>query len=230
VPTLRFHATDAQEHESIVARLGVSPEQVTTAANFPEPAVAEISPLAKPVDAVRLLFLSRVSPKKNLLFLLERLMEVPSSVAVALTIAGPQEDAAYWERCQRRIRALPAHVHVEAMGAVSHDQVRPLMAGHHVFVLPTFGENYGHSIVEALGTGRPVLLSDRTPWRGLAGQGAGWDLPLEDSAAFTAAIVAAARLDQSQFDAMCRSAHAFARRVATAAELRSQYVSLFSPR
>jgi hypothetical protein len=29
-------------------------------------------------------------------------------------------------------------------------------------------------------SGCPVLISDRTPWRGLEAQGAGWDLPLED--------------------------------------------------
>jgi hypothetical protein len=33
-----------------------------------------------------------------------------------------------------------------------------------------------------------VLISDRTPWRGLKEAGAGWDLSLDDPAAFVAAI------------------------------------------
>jgi glycosyltransferase involved in cell wall biosynthesis len=228
--SLRFHATDEQERESIVARLAVSPARVTTVANFPEPAVDQVTPLAKSPDAVRLLFLSRVSPKKNLSFLLERLQEVPPSIDVSLTIAGPLEDGEYWNRCARLIAGLPAHVCVEVVGAISHDDVRSLMARHHVFVLPTFGENYGHSIVEALGTGRPVLISDRTPWRGLADHGVGWDIPLEDPAAFTAALGTAARLDQGSFDAMCRSALAYAKDIASGEGLRTGYIELFTPR
>ncbi|MFN9369636.1 MAG: glycosyltransferase family 4 protein [Planctomycetia bacterium] len=227
---LHFHATDAQERESIVSRLGVPPVRVTTLANVPEPVAADPRPVEKSADAVRLLFLSRVSPKKNLAFLLERLREVPATVGVTLTIGGPQEDVAYWDRCSRLMHGLPKHVRVEAIGAVSHEQVRPLIERHHAFVLPTFGENYGHSIVEALGTGRPVIISDRTPWRNLVVQGAGWDLPLEEPAEFTRAIVAVARLDQTGFDRMARAALAYAGRLADTDALKSGYRALFAPR
>ena len=49
-------------------------------------------------------------------------------------------------------------------------------------------ENYGHSIVEALLCGTPVLISDSTPWRGLEAEGVGWDLPIADEAAFVRAL------------------------------------------
>lgn len=228
--SLRFHATDEQEGESIIARLPGSPARVTTLANFPESAVDRVTPLEKSPDAVRLLFLSRVSPKKNLSFLLERLQEVPPSINASLTIAGPQEDGHYWNRCARLIAGLPGHVRVEVVGAISHDEVRSLMTRNHVFVLPTFGENYGHSIVEAMGTGRPVLISDRTPWRGLADRGVGWDIPLEDPAAFTAALGAAACLDQGGYDELCRSALAYAKDIASGEGLRTGYIELFTPR
>jgi glycosyltransferase involved in cell wall biosynthesis len=54
--------------------------------------------------------------------------------------------------------------------------------------LPSLGENFGHVIVEALSAGCPILISDRTPWRGLAERGVGWDLPLEDPAGFRGVI------------------------------------------
>lgn len=230
LPALRFHATDDDERNAIIARLAVPPDHVTTAGNFPEPPADRLHPLCKVPASLRLLFLSRVSPKKNLAFLLERLQEVPSSIDVTLTIAGPHEDTTYWDRCMRLIDGLPRHVHVEDVGAVSHEEVRTLMLAHHVFVLPTFGENYGHSIVEALGAGRPVLVSDKTPWRHLADQGVGWDIDLSDPAAFTAAIIRAAQLDQEAFDSMCRSALDYARHATSADELRSRYIQLFTPR
>ncbi len=230
VPTLHFHATDDQEREAIVSRLAVSPAHVTTVANFPEPPGTALRPLAKSANAVRMLFLSRVAPKKNLVFLLERLRELPPDVEAHLTIAGPQEDAAYWKQCSRVIQDMGARVRVDAIGAVAHDQVRSLIEEHHVFVLPTFGENYGHSIVEALGSGRPVIVSDRTPWRDLATRGVGWDLCLEEPSAFTAAITAAARLDQASFDRMCHAALTFAQGISSNEELTRLYVEMFMPR
>jgi glycosyltransferase involved in cell wall biosynthesis len=52
------------------------------------------------------------------------------------------------------------------------------LAAHDLFFLPTRGENFGHAIYEALASGIPVLISDRTPWRNLESLGVGWDLPL----------------------------------------------------
>jgi glycosyltransferase involved in cell wall biosynthesis len=48
-----------------------------------------------------------------------------------------------------------------------------------MLALPSRGENFGHIVPEAWAAGCPVLVSDRTPWRNLAQQGVGWDLPLE---------------------------------------------------
>lgn len=222
-----FHATDDQEQRAILARLRVNPARIHVLPNVPEPPVREVTPLVKRPGAVSLLFLSRVAPKKNLLFLLDCLRTVPETVVTRLTIAGPTEDPAYWEQCSNRIAALPAHVVVTVTGAVSHDRVRTAMAAHHCYVLPTFGENYGHAIAEALGTGRPVLISDQTPWRGLEAAGAGWDLPLSDPGAFRDAIVTLAGMDQPAFDALAGSALSYARTRIRASTLTEDYATLF---
>jgi glycosyltransferase involved in cell wall biosynthesis len=49
---------------------------------------------------------------------------------------------------------------------------------------PTLGENFGHSIVEALWLGVPVLISDRAPWTNVQTFNAGWSLPLTHPQAF----------------------------------------------
>jgi glycosyltransferase involved in cell wall biosynthesis len=51
-------------------------------------------------------------------------------------------------------------------------------------LLPTLGENFGHSIIEALSAGLPVIISNRTPWKNLMVEGVGADLPLEDELEF----------------------------------------------
>lgn len=135
---------------------------------------------------LRICFLSRISPKKNLLEALRVLERVRASVQ--FDIFGPKEDMTYWRACERAIAALPPNVPARWMGVVAHDEVPKVLSRYDLFVLPTLGENFGHAVVEALAAGCPVLVSDRTPWRGLGEHGAGWDLPLGDAAHWAAAI------------------------------------------
>jgi glycosyltransferase involved in cell wall biosynthesis len=135
---------------------------------------------------VRVCFLARISPMKNLDYALGVLSQV--RVPVQFSIYGPVEDSRYWERCQRLMAALPAHVEVAYKGPIDHGEVVPTLARHDLFLFPTRGENFGHVIHEALEAGLPLLISDRTPWQHLAEKGVGWELPLDDRSAFVRRI------------------------------------------
>jgi glycosyltransferase involved in cell wall biosynthesis len=76
--------------------------------------------------------------------------------------------------------------------------------------LPTTGENFGHAIFEALSCAVPVLISDTTPWRGLAAIRAGWDLPLQDPTAFAAVIDAYLAMSEAERWQLQRGARAAA--------------------
>jgi glycosyltransferase involved in cell wall biosynthesis len=54
--------------------------------------------------------------------------------------------------------------------------------------LPTFGENFGHSIYEALAHGLPVMISDKTPWQNLEEKVAGWVFDLNEKMDFESAL------------------------------------------
>jgi hypothetical protein len=51
-------------------------------------------------------------------------------------------------------------------------------------------------VLESLAAGCPVLMSDQTPWRGLAASNAGWDLPLNQPRSFIQCVEALAGMDQ----------------------------------
>jgi glycosyltransferase involved in cell wall biosynthesis len=112
---------------------------------------------------LRAVFLSRISPKKNLDYLLRALHNV--SVAVELYIYGPSEDLRYWSLCQSLIQTLPDHISVAYKGEVLHEQVAATFAAHDLFIFPTHGENFGHVIYESLAAGTAVIVSDQTPWQ-----------------------------------------------------------------
>jgi glycosyltransferase involved in cell wall biosynthesis len=148
---------------------------------------------------------------KNLDFVLARLAEVDERVT--LNLYGPIEDADYWARCEAMIRKLPANVSVRQHGPVSQQRVFEELAANDLLFLPSRGENFGHAIFESLAAGTPVLISDRTPWRNLAAQNAGWDIALEEPQRFTAVLREAAGLPADAWLAKRHAARALAERM-----------------
>lgn len=222
-----FHATDAQEVLDIQAVFGKD-VQVVHAPNLPAPDQSDLTLIPKAAGTLKLLFLSRISEKKGVHLLLAALQQ--QTAEIVLDIVGPDEEPGYWARCEALIAQLPAHVQVRKHAPVPQAEVLALQAAAHLFVMPTLGENFGHAILEALSAGRPVLISDQTPWRELAGAMAGEDLPLADTAAWTAAIDRFARMDAPAWEAYARGAHAFAARHRAQSDAVAATEALFATR
>lgn len=129
-------------------------------------------------DRLRLVFVSRISPKKNISFALDGLKFVDAKVDY--DIYGPIEDDKYWSKCLEKIKELPQNVKVEYKGMLSPDTVISTMSYYDMFYMPTMGENYGHVIAEALCAGLPLLISNETPWKNLKQDNLGWDLGLQN--------------------------------------------------
>ncbi|WP_369652434.1 glycosyltransferase [Variovorax sp. V213] len=185
---LMWQASTEYEAEDIRAAVGPTAKKIAIARNLATrlPVVPpDHSPRALG-EPLRLVFLSRISPKKNLDFALRVLARVRKPVN--FRIYGPPEDLAYLNECKVLVEALAAHITVEWHDAVAPECVSTVMAQHDLFFFPTKGENFGHVIAEALGAGTPVLISDTTPWRGLAVEGVGNDFPLADADAFASRI------------------------------------------
>lgn len=155
---------------------------------------------------LRLVMIARIAPIKNIAFALEALRGCTQQVRFDLY--GPMEAPDYWAQCQEIIATLPANVSVEWHRPIPREEVPRALAAAHVFFMPTFGENFGHAIFEALFMGLPTLISDQTVWRGLEAQQAGADLPLGDTAPFTAMIERWAIMDAPEFAAWREGAQA----------------------
>jgi len=182
-------------------------------------------PLPKRPGEATVVFIARVVPMKNLAFALATLARVQGRVRFRL--CGPREDQNYWRECEPLLRTLPAGISVEFVGEIPHAQVAEVLAEAHLLFLPTLGENFGHVIHEALTAGCPVLISDRTPWRDLAANGAGWDLPLHDPAAFVAALERVVGLDVAGWQRMAAAARRYVQSGPLAIRAVEQNTALF---
>jgi glycosyltransferase involved in cell wall biosynthesis len=220
-----FHATDPTEVTDIKKKIGTT-HPVLEISNCPAKPVAQLTVIKKEPGFLKIIFIGRVHPIKNLYFFLQVLSKVKATVQ--LSIVGVLEDENYWNKCRMLINQFPESVTVDFLNELAPADLENCIESHHVLVLPTQGENFGHAIYETLALGRPVIISDQTPWRHLQDQQAGWDLPLHDSAGFEQAIECLAATNQTAFDNYCINAHRFAADFYNQLNSKQKYLQLFS--
>ena len=220
-----FHATDETEAADVRRFFGEG-VKVEVLPNFPAAPVEAGPAPKKEAGEVKLIYIGRIHPIKNLDYLLTVLKEVCTKVR--LTIVGSAEDAGYWDKCKQIIKELPQTVEVEWLGEIANDALPAITAGHHILVSPTHGENFGHAILEALSLGKPALISDQTPWRNLTAAKAGWDIPLDSPGRFREAIEQAGAFTQEEYDGWSRSARQYVKKIIDQQDLINNYQKLFS--
>lgn len=209
-----WHCSNDEEAAEVRKYFRCPPNRIFVARDLSGLASAPPTPRRRS-ERLRIAFLSRISPSKNLDGALKILAMV--SRPVEFQIIGPLEDREYWNTCETLISQLPTNVVVKYAGEIQPHQVEPTLRPFDLFLFPTHGENYGHVIREALSAGVPALLSDCTPWRGLEAKNAGADLPLDDLTRFARWIDGFAALDDARRHRMREGAHALGNDAATAA-------------
>ena len=219
-----WHAATESEAAAIRRAFGQS-ARVFVARDISLPPGPAPSPPPKLPGSLELVFLSRISPMKNLDFAFAALRGVHGKVR--FSIYGPIEDPGYWAACRRQADQLPGNVTIEYKGVVAPSDVSAVLAGHHLFFLPTRAESFGHAISESLLAGCPVLISDQTPWHDLEARHAGWDLPLAAPARFTAAIERCVAMSSEELATWSAGAYELGRSVALDPSLDEAYRAIF---
>jgi glycosyltransferase involved in cell wall biosynthesis len=178
--------------------------KIKSASNLPfkNPGYNEIYYKNKNKNSLKLVFLSRIVPKKNLLFALECLREIEiDEGSIEFAIYGPKEDSIYWTKCEQIIDTMKnKNIKVVYKGELKQEKVIEELSNYHAFFFPTFGENYGHVIVESMLAGCIPLISDQTPWQNLSDLKIGWDIGLDNKKGFIEAIHELLEMNQEQFN------------------------------
>lgn len=124
------------------------------------------------VDCRTALFLSRVHHKKGLLNLIAAWGSVKPQ-GWRLKIAGPDEGG-HLADVFSLVRKLRIEGSVVYVGEVDDFARKALYAEADLFVLPTYSENFGVVVAEALAAGLPVITTKGAPWKDLETFGCGW--------------------------------------------------------
>ncbi|MBO9635718.1 MAG: glycosyltransferase family 4 protein [Chitinophagaceae bacterium] len=223
---LLFHATDEQELKYVKKHFPSA--KVKVAANIPNVDNTDLTFPVKQRNELNAVYIARIHPHKNLHFFLQLFKELKPEYKLRFDIFGVADDEAYSARCRELAADLPGNVQVNFHGPLVNREVLPTLKHNHVFMLATLGENFGHAVFESLTAGRPVLISDQTPWRSLASVNAGWDLPLNDKQAFAGTIAELMEMGQDEYDVWAKGAKALALDFMTKQNYTSTYLRLFN--
>lgn len=164
-----IHFTSVQEAK-VSERFGVSTRDLV----IPLGVIPPQSPLKKggsevrqqfgiPLDVPLVLFMSRIDPKKGLNLLLpalEALLAEGLNFHFVLAGTNPQ-DPGYEEKIKSQIQTSPLRSHTTITGFVTGELKSALLQAADLFVLPSYYENFGIAVAEAMVAGIPVVISDQ---------------------------------------------------------------------
>lgn len=189
-----LHVTSVKEAEG-VRRLGlVNPVAVipngVTASEVDETGDATrfLEKHNLPAYPRRMLYLSRLHPKKGLELLFRALARaVRDPNAWQLIVAGPNDYPGYKAHLQRKATSLQLGDRVNFVGPVYGTDKNDAFAAADLFVLPTRSDNFALVVAEALVRGVPALTTEGAhPWTLLQQHRCGWWVPRRLSAIIAA--------------------------------------------
>lgn len=181
---LFFHSTSSEETQNINKYiLGSKLERIFYLPNIPDFPIMDVNEFrqldckVEETYVPKIIFVSRIHKKKNLLFALNLLAKTKQKYT--FDIYGPIEDELYWEECKKQIDEINDFHNINYCGVLNREQLFPTLLKYDIFLFPTLSENYGHVIAEALSSGCKLLISDNTPWQNLENEGVGWAISLD---------------------------------------------------
>lgn len=200
-----FHTTSTEEAKEIKEL-------------FPDNKIATLSNLSattffnnsvtKERGTLKLYFVSRISRKKNLHYVLNILKDVSISGSISFKIIGPEEDREYYLYCKELSKHLPNNVKVEFLGPIHNEDIMNYISNEQFFILPTLGENYGHVIAESLLNSKPVILSNTTPWnKDVSSYKMGYTLSLNDKEKWIGLISKLIDMDDKEYQELVKNTH-----------------------
>ena len=122
----------------------------------------------------RLIYLGRLHPKKGIEALIGALGDLPDDFSIDIYGAG---DAGYTAKLHQAAAHLGSRVCFR--GHVTGTDKTAAFARADLFVLPSYSENFGIAVAEALAHGLPVLTTTATPWQSLEARGCGRCIAME---------------------------------------------------
>ncbi|MFA5517623.1 MAG: glycosyltransferase [Spirochaetota bacterium] len=121
-----------------------------------------------------LLFMSRITPKKGLLILLEAMARIQDRMSDWLLIVAGSDEFGHLKEVAALVHKLNLENLVIFSGPLYGQEKRNAFAAADVFILPSYSEGSPMVVLDALAAGVPVITTQATPWEQLVNLQCGW--------------------------------------------------------
>lgn len=219
-----FQATMQEEADNLVKYLGIDPKRIWCLPNLPSAPVHR-KKYRKDTDVLKIVFVSRIQSKKNLLTAIQVVNQMREKAI--FDIYGPIENQEYWKECQEAIRNAPEQVKITYRGALCPQEAKEIYAHYDCFLFPTFSENYGHVIAEALLHDCPILISKgTTPWDDVEENGAGYAVSLQEPGGFARRLDEMAAMDNESYGRVVDAVRKYVAQKVKLDDLKARYENM----
>jgi len=219
---IKFHVTDDAEKKYVENIFG-NGYDIFVLPNIPS--LFKQQYVKKDVNSLNLITIALVSSMKNHYNVLSALMKCKSDICYR--IYGPIKEYEYWENCKSITQKLPLNIKVQYLGPVSPNDVEEALKWAHVKILPSKSENYGHAMVEALSTGKPLISSHFIPWNDLKINNAGFNVDPNNIEELVDAIEFYANVDATYYDILSNNASVYIRNKVNINQIKKAYIEFF---
>jgi glycosyltransferase involved in cell wall biosynthesis len=164
--------TTAKMEAEHVTNLGIT----TCKAVIPNGIETDSYPCKTSVDVVKkqVLFLSRVHVKKGIEILFDAWKRIHSEFAGWQLLVVGNGEAEYIQGLENRVENLGLKENIKILPPVFGNDKIQLYQESALFCLPSYSENFGMAIAEAMSCGTPVITTTNCPWEILKETNTGW--------------------------------------------------------
>ena len=220
---ITFHATNISEKNNIIKIFGKH-VTIEIISNLPQKLNDTIK-ISKKNNPTRFINFARISSEKGTFLMLQSLMHVDDFLV--LDIFGAIYDEEYWEKCCLIINKLPNNISVNYKGILSYEKLHENLFNYDFMIMLSEGENYGHSIIESLSAGLPVIISDNTPWKELEKNNIGWDIKLSENN-IPSFIKMACNTSQEKYNILSKNSFYYAQKICNDNSVLNSYLQLLN--
>lgn len=126
----------------------------------------------------QIVFISRIHQKKGIEFLIEAWSQLHEKYNEWNVVIAGNGDQGYINSLKKSIIEKGLQGSVSIIPPVFGEEKYKLYCESSIFILPTYSENFGMVIAEAMSCGLPVITTTGTPWLELNEIGIGWCIDL----------------------------------------------------
>ena len=168
--------TTAKMEADHVSNLGIT----TCKAVIPNGIETDSYPCKTSIDVVKkqVLFLSRVHVKKGIEILFDAWKRIHSEFAEWQLLVIGNGEAEYIHSLENRVECLGLKESIKILPPVFGNDKIQIYQESALFCLPSYSENFGMAIAEAMSCGTPVITTTNCPWNILNDTKTGWCIDL----------------------------------------------------